>query len=274
MKPSLALAITQNALVDLVPKTDWLMSQKLDGKRCCVEVTDGDVTVWSRNGTTTTFPTRIRDALKSSLAKGHFMIDGELLNAGDEKEQKFFAFDMPVAGNLIGLDTPFKDRLAALEQLSTLCGWPESKVLATLSYASTTDEKSRLIRRLYSNRAEGVIARHVNGVYKSGRRCDTLLKAKFVKDADVVVLAKNTAGKDNITVGVYKDGRMVEVGRCTALVGDGPACNVGEVVQLDYLYLGPHGRLVQPTNPRLRIDKSPQECDWDQLVPTDKAVLS
>lgn len=80
-------------------------------------------------------------------------------------------------------------------------------------------------------------------------------------------------GKQNLRLAVYRDGKKVDVGDCTARAGDGLAIKKGDVVEVRYLYVGANGRLYQPTFPKIRDDKAPHECTWDQLVHVQKGVL-
>jgi ATP-dependent DNA ligase len=264
--------VTQRGLVGLVANDDWWMSRKMDGKRLLVHVKNGKLTAYNRSGGEIDIPQILREFLRRALKGSEFILDGEMMNGVEKKDVKYFVFDLPMAGNVVGLDTPFAKRLEALGELSKLCEWPASNLVGTLAYAKTTEEKTRMLRRLYAAHAEGVMLRHVNGAYKPGRRVDTLLKGKFYKDCECVVLDTNIDGKSNLSLGVYKNGEMVEIGRCSALTADGPSCVVGSIVTVTYLYLGPHGRLVQPTSPKLRGDKEAVECDYSQLVPTSKAL--
>jgi hypothetical protein len=40
---------------------------------------------------------------------------------------------------------------------------------------------------------------------------------------------------------------------------------VGDVVTVILLYSTDDNRLYQPTMPKIRLDKAPEECGWDQL---------
>ena len=115
-----------------------------------------------------------------------------------------------------------------------------------------------------------------DAIYTPGLRSPGILKAKFVKTVDCVVLGLRRNGKDNVVIGLHDaDGTMVDIGEVTGLAGDGNTLKVGEVCEVQYLYavdpLRP--RLVQPTRPTRRTDKTPDECTLDQIQFTDKTVL-
>jgi hypothetical protein len=134
-----------------------------------------------------------------------------------------------------------------------------------------------LVRAVLQVGGEGIIVRDQEAPYESGRRTSALRKAKFIKTMDVVVTARGRDGKDNLSIGVYDGDRLVDLGTVTAMAGDGPTLQVGQVCEVRYLYahLSPDGpRLIQVTMPRLRTDKLPAECTLDQARWLSRTVVS
>jgi bifunctional non-homologous end joining protein LigD len=266
----------QAGFLKLAEDDNWVMSQKLDGVRALVEYEKGKLKAWGRDGQPLSINMNtVENHLRNVIPKGRFVFDGELLKNEViyNVTYRYFVFDLVEAAGIVSPSDPFGERLAALEHVSQLCKWDMSPSIAQLLYFKTTDEKLRLIRRLYLNRAEGVMARRADSGYEFGRRSPKLVKFKFVKDADCVVLERNRDGKENVVLGVYDNGELKEIGVCSALTGHGEFCQPGQVVTVNYLYLGPHGRLVQATNPRVRLDKAPTDCDLDQMVSTNKEIV-
>jgi ATP dependent DNA ligase domain len=235
-------------------------------------VDDGEVTAFGRNGQVFKLHYLMVMSLRSAMSNGLWYIDGEVAKA-DDRHSYFFAFDMPVAGDLITPQTPFAQRLQALEHVAKLAQWDDHAPLGVLHYARTPQEKVDLVTRLKANHAEGVILRNLNGQYHEAIRSTDCLKFKFVLEADCVVSDIGAGGKNNIVLSVYRDGKLVEVGKCTALAGDASAIKKDDVVTVRYLYVSEDGRLVQPTYPLIRVDKSPEECLFNQLVPASREVL-
>jgi len=112
------------------------------------------------------------------------------------------------------------------------------------------------IERLRYDNREGVVLHEDTRVYKY----------KFVKQVDCFVTGVGLDGKNNLSLSVYNDeGKEVNVGRISALTGDGKHVTMGDVVQVNCLYATKSLRLYQPTKPIIRKDKLPQECGIQQL---------
>ena len=81
-----------------------------------------------------------------------------------------------------------------------------------------------------------------------------------------MVIDRGINGKDNLLLGVYRDGEMVEVGKVSALTGDGPRVSIGDVVTVKVLYASAAGKLYLPVTPHLRTDKSRTDCGYEQII--------
>ena len=277
MRPMLAKPITQTRLLELAHDDEWVMSPKIDGRRIVAEVDSGQVVnLWSRSGGKAQFPHRnLYRTLGQTLSAGQWAVDGEVVRTVDGLNHVFW-FDVIRAGNVIGPASPFRERLAALETLGDRA-WESIVVMGNLAYAKTTQEKLQLVQRVYTHKGEGIVARHLDGLYEEPKRpddrSDTMLKFKFVRTADCIVVGKKKDGKDNLVLAVYRDGERIEVGEVTALAGNGRFADVGMVVEVRYRTTSPDGRLIEPTKPMIRTDKNPEDCCWDQLVFGERIVL-
>lgn len=272
MKPMRATPVTQDVLRECVHSDQWVISQKIDGRRALVEVLDGKVTAYGRDGQVFKLGNQMDQTFAAAMPNGRWLIDGELART-EGRYYVFFAFDLPVAGNLISPTSPFGERLQALEHLSKLAKWESHGPLGVLHYAKDEQAKASLVIQLKLHNAEGVILRKVSGVYKEAIESREYLKYKFTLDADCVVREVGAEGKHNIVLAVYRDGKLTDVGKCTAMAGDGASIQVNDVVTVRYSHLSDDGRLVHPTYPLIRKDKQPEECGWEQLVPADRRVF-
>jgi ATP-dependent DNA ligase len=95
-----------------------------------------------------------------------------MLWAGDEKHL------------LCAPSMPFGERWRVLSGLAELTHWEDSEVFSLLTTAIDRFEKVRMVRRLTESRAEGVIARRLDGVYRAGVRSHDVVKFKFVKTVE------------------------------------------------------------------------------------------
>jgi bifunctional non-homologous end joining protein LigD len=258
----LATTMTQERLLEVCADPDWVLQQKFDGHRLAIRFQDGFLRGFARNGTSKEIPLVIADALAPISRIGEFWLDGELIpgSAGLRSASAYHVFDMMVDW---ASDLPFAARSGMVE---AIVGVLNSPVAAPVETVYEETDKLHFVRRMLESGAEGVIARDANAVYEAGRRSKGCLRFKFTKSLDSVVLEKSRDQKDNLVLGLWDGERFVEVGKVSALTGDGPRVEKGDVVEIGYLYVGANGRLVQPVRPRLRTDKEPQECLIEQLT--------
>lgn len=266
----LAQSIDSAKLLTYAQDDQWWFQQKVDGIRAVLLCENGQVQPLNRNGAPLQkdVPHEIRNAFKPITARTS-VVDGEMI------EGVFYVFDLPTFGNVVSLRSSYEDRYAALEVVIPALNTPIVKLLPT---AKTTAAKLELARDVLAAGLEGIIVRDKRAPYVPGLRVPTVLKAKFTKDADCVVMAVNLDGKQNMRLGVYDaSGTLVSVGECTGLAGDGPEiCSkglVGAVVKVRYLSMY-HKRLYQPNLPTLRTDKAAVDCSIDQFRTTDRRVLA
>jgi ATP-dependent DNA ligase len=268
----LAESTTMDRLPDYARDDKWWAQLKADGQRYLIEINDGAITVVNRAGQPKT--TMVSHAVLGEFEKfdkGHWVFDGELVGT------QLLIFDLPVAASLIGANTPFEERYAALELLFN--EWqPDPAKVQLLPCARTEAEKTALAKTAQNDRREGIMLRHRQGIYQPARRSHHLLKAKFVKDIDVIVTALRHEGKDNAVLSLLDpaNDRVVEVGRAST-IGKKPEPQVGQVWETRFLYV------VDPANPRLyqpRLircrdgEKELHECLIDQIEDsfTDKVL--
>ena len=274
IKPMLALAADRRILPELANDDAYSFQQKMDGKRLILVADNGKITAYNRSGVKTDLPNYLQISIKAALKEGTFVLDGEIMRV-NERLSHLFLFDMPVAGELITPASPYIDRLTALRELVRLC-WPNDQD-ARVSVLGTVDEsrdKARMPGRLLSVGAEGIIVRRKDGKYAPGKRTQDMLKVKFIHSADCEVIEIGRDGKDNLVLGCYDDqGKQVEVGVVSRLTGDGKAAVLGCVLEVSFLHFSPGGRMVQPTMPRLRLDKAARDCSMNQFTPVDLRAL-
>jgi len=252
----------------LVGDDNWIAEQKYDGTRVMVRVDADGQHLYGWDGR----PMRHAAAMQwapSLLAKFPaasplpLQIDGELLIA----DGRFVAFDIlavPLDG--VAVHTLAWDvRRALLESACATLGLEVSAV------AYDTASKLALIEGARDGGYEGVVLKDRTAACLPGKRPASQRKLKFYREADCIVTARDTDSACNASLAVYADGRLVPVGRCSML--GKPPVEVGDVVEIKYLYATASLTLYQPTLLRVRDDKTPAECSLDQLAATCKGVL-
>ena len=245
---------TLDEAVKFAVDDNYELTPKMDGTRLLVAV-DQDVSGWSRNGEAARIPAPIHAALQ---AVPGVVLDGELL--GDV----YVVFDAPTLP-VHGPDAPLSERRSNLEQLFQL--WNPGPHIRLCPNAVLLDDKADLIATVNHGRGEGLVAKHLNSPYTFGARTRDWIKLKRHHTIDCVVawLGRDHGEKHNMGLVVYRDGEPVDVGECGTLTGEGLHAKVGDVVEVRVLYASASGRLVQPTLPKMRPDKTPEECTWDQI---------
>lgn len=262
IKPMLANVGDIADLVAYCEDDNYWLEQKLDGHRIVLDFSGGTITAKERNGNVSQhnskFQTDEWEAVATKMDRD-FILDGEWMSG------EYWVFDMPYCASVVSFDSPYDVRRAVLETVGHNMGL---KVVPT---ATDTDEKLELVKRCIKNRAEGVMIKRRDGKYHPGARTNDCLKGKFTKTADLVVSAKGIGGKENLTLCAWDGTKLVEVGRCSAI--GKPHCDVGDVIEVKYLYLGANNKLVQPTMLKTRPDKTMKQCEFAQLKATNKDVL-
>lgn len=183
---------------------------------------------------------------------------------------------MEVGGTVFtDIDSAYRSRREALSVLARTLASP---VVIEARSARSEDEKRAILRAVEASNGEGVMVKDLDAAYHPGKRVKHSVKVKFVKTADVVVTAssrgRNAAGRETgaFTIAITDEtGALVEVGSTSAI---GKAhVEVGDVIEVAYLYMGAGGRLVQPRMMQRRDDKTAADCTAAQFPVYSKEVL-
>ena len=262
MKPQLLREVEYADLDTYLDSDDYAMSQKLDGTRVMIKRTSTGVQGIGRSGGTIPLPGNVRSAFMK--VKSDWTFDGELI--GDT----YHVFDVVEFPGGTLAHHPWRERHKLCQNVLQDFA---SCVKVVPQYFG--DNKRKFFQDCNDARTEGVVFSNVNGRYRYGTRSPLSLKYKFVKTIDCIVIDKEVNSKDNIALGVYDNGELVDIGKCSAITGDGKktSFNVGDVVTVTYLYGTNAKRLYQPVRPMLRTDKEPQECLMDQMILKSDTIL-
>ncbi len=260
--------ITEDVTVvdDMIASDDWVMQQKMDGTRALVYITENSIDFYGAGGKPLSHTAAMQhfDTIRDSLADlmhqtrgGHVLLDGELMIRTGE----YRVFDIVV--ELLSqrlrysilrshIAPRFGDAVTLVEQ------WETAAV------------KRHVLTRMQDTGVEGVVFKHRDGIYTQEGRSRDVVKYKFIQTADVVVTgstrSRNEAGRE---IGSFEfaipddDGELVPLGACSAI--GKPQVEVGNVIEVAFLYRDHTGGLVQPRMTRVRHDKMPWECTADQF---------
>lgn len=259
----LAVPPGSQSLDSLLDNDAWGAQEKSDGHRVVVRCEPGrKVQVYNRAGQPRqhVIPAFMIEAFTKVPFTATF--DGELV--GTNGDAFLWLFDLPAAGSHVGPTNEYQFRHEVLTTFME--AWGPSRI-DVLPLAVGSAAKRALLGWVEDEGREGLVFKRLNSRYMHGRRSPNWVKHKLRQDGDVIVLDKGVGGRDNLVLGAYDDGKLVEVGHCTALNGDGPSISKGDVIIVNYVHFSKGGRLVQPTRPRLRAmtDKRPEDCTTDQF---------
>lgn len=259
MEPMLARPCPEPDAPELLGSDDWVMQPKIDGERLLVAVLNGEVRGWNRAGTQVTVGSKIAESM---VAPGmNFMLDGELVG------NRLLVFDAPAVEGFCDETTVLSDRLTVLSKLMGI--WKPGEHIRQVMSPDDSVSKMDMLQAVYERNGEGVMFKAKRSLYRYGDRSREWLKLKRYHSVDCVVVSESE-DRNSVTVSVYRDGQLVDpdgdgVGTVGTLTGDGPRVKVGDVIEVRVLYTSKSGKIVQPTMPRIRGDKSPVECTFDQI---------
>lgn len=259
MKAMLASSITLfgEQAQSLLKDAHWVCEPKYDGIRTLVVINEDGVQWRNRNDEPLLKPVPLAvDRTLATLPSG-LIFDGEIVG------ERLYVFDLPQFG--VGLvNMAYQRRRQTLEEVAAIIGIDTHLRLSERAFGS--EGKEKMLRRARDEHWEGIMFKHVYGLYLPGKRSTKMLKMKFVKHIDCVVIETGVDNKENASLGVWELSgarpRMVEVGKCS-LVGK-EEVEPGDVIEVRYLYAN-NNRLVQPRLIRKRTDKRPYSCTVDQL---------
>ena len=226
---------------------DWVMEEKHDGRRLMVRVTAGAVEGANRKGLLVSLPREIEDALKNGA---DCVLDGEWIGA------QLYVFDIL---SYAGEDISGKPYLERIKVRNALPLGPGSAVKLVETFIGT-EAKMAAYRQLEQAKREGVVFKNVQASYKVGRPNvgGTQFKYKFYATCSAVVGTVNAQR----SVGLLLDG--VGVGNVT-ISSNFDIPQVGDIVEVRYLYYNPGGALYQAVYLGVRDDIDVTECTLSQL---------
>lgn len=284
LSPMLAENAGTSRLLELVNDDHYALEEKLDGHRTLVHKPAGEVAVViGRNGQASQHNDKFlagyaASDLPSRRARELNRIPHDVILDGELIDDVLHIFDMPYFTGIgqVSPDDPWEHRRASLCRL--LLDWEPDPTLFRLVESATFHEpKIELAMQCLRDEAEGLMAKLKSAPYRSGRRSAGSLKIKFTLDADFEIIDLGFEDRNNAVLAVYHDGKQVLVGR--AKTSDKHDPQVGEVWTVRFLRFNEHdedqsGRLYQPRFICKRMDKSPRECLYSQLVQTRKKVTT
>lgn len=253
--PQLLNSIEFDQLDKYLNDDHWATQQKIDGIRILYQVEDGVVKAINRTGIeVATKPLIAKEVLE--LAQGDkIILDGEVV--GDN----YYIFDLlELNEDLKPLS--YQERLGRLMMLTR--NW-DTKSCAVIDTAFRVAEKKKMLEKLLSSNAEGIVLKNLKAEYKPGRpnSLGDQLKCKFVQTASAMVIGINE--KRSVIMGMIKDNSIKPVGS-VKIPQNMEIPKIGNAIEVRYLYaFKATDALFQPIYLGVRNDINTSECKIDQL---------
>jgi bifunctional non-homologous end joining protein LigD len=251
--PQLLTPTTEEELETLLDAPNWIVQEKLDGKRLLLRKEGQTVTGINRRGLACGLPENIvMDAL--ALA-GDWLLDGEFVGT------VYHAFDLLEHEGSYRRH-PLKERLVVLLNLLASGQAPWIRFVSPIQGKAM---KRRFVENCRESGCEGVVLKRWDAPYIPGRPASggDQRKFKFVATASVVVT--NVNARRSVQIGIVEGNSVVPAGNVTIPM-DKDIPGIGDIVEVRYLYAFPEsGALFQPVYLGVRDDIELKDCTRDQL---------
>lgn len=271
-QPQLLNDIDRDAALALIQDDDWVMEEKMDGRRIAVAISPSDVRISNKSARACSIPAPIVTAIQSLTSLEYLgpvlyvEADGELV--GD----KYHVFDIFAIDGTDLRHLPYETRAAHYAKLikrnKALAGG--NSVLDAIEAVETfygAAAKRAAFERIEGRNGEGVVFKRRDMVYAAGRPNSggPALKFKFKESSTAICLGNSIDGKRSIRLGLLSsEGEMVNVGKVTVPPNQ-PVPQQNDLVEIQYLYKYQDGALFQPVLLGIRDDQNRSDCTLAQV---------
>lgn len=247
--PQLLNTIEQEELEQYINDEDYIAQEKMDGERRML-ISESSVKGLNKKGTEVPLPT----VIVKSLPVQECILDGEII--GD----KLFVFDVLSINGKDLKSTHCTERLGYLNSLN--CG----KAIEFVYTASSAKDKRALYEKLKAENKEGIVFKKKFSPYTAGRPASggNALKFKFQNTATFVV-KDHTKGKRSVGLEMTSPDGWQFMGKVT-IPPNHDIPNVGELVEVQYLYCYKNGCVFQPVYKGKRTDSDLTDATISQIV--------
>jgi len=245
--PQLLNETEEESIDALINDDSWGMQEKHDGQRKTMTYIGDQLIIGNKKGIKTSILEETGFHFSASAEK--LQIPGLVVD-GEDMGEYIVLFDC------LSHPGTYSERYNYLEGLNL-----HTKRIKISPLVVTKDAKRILYNELKKNKAEGVVFKKLDALYKPGRPASggTQLKFKFRETCSCIVSGEST-GKNSISLlALDEKGKEVNIGNATVYPNQVmPAA--GEIVEIKYLYYYPGGSLYQPVflGPRNDVDR--EEC--------------
>ncbi|WP_342314734.1 DNA ligase (plasmid) [Mycobacterium avium subsp. hominissuis] len=252
--PQLLNVISDTEVDRIVADPQWVMQEKFDGRRLMLRKVGGAVEGINKLGLIAGVAAPVAAAARA--LPGDFILDGEVI------DDTLHVFDLLSYDGFDLREQAYGDRYRTLTHL--IDGAGPAAAIRYVDCWSDGRDKSEQLERLRERNAEGVVFKRWDAPYRQGRPNSggTQLKLKFVATISAMVTTVNQ--QRSVGVSLLDGDDWKAVGNVTVPANqDRP--QIGDVVEIRYLYAADGGALYQPVLLGVRDDVEPAECVVAQL---------
>lgn len=236
----------ETMLENLLNDDEHIMQEKHDGERRPVRVENSEITAMNKEGVVSALPQNVAD--DALLFGADIHMDGEAM--GD----RYVVFDLLHWQGESLRDKPYEARFA---QLRALCAEQRFSGIEVTNWADTPETKRALFEQLKNHNAEGVVFKRKNAPYSPSRPASggSQHKYKFEEVCSVHVSARNNKRSVAVECWHNDNDTPIALGDIT-IPANHDIPNVGDIVNVRYLYKYENGSLFQTTYLGTRTDQT------------------
>lgn len=252
--PQLLNVISDTEADRIMADPQWVMQEKFDGRRLMLRKVGASVEGINKLGLIVGVAAPIAAAARA--LPGDFVLDGEVI------DDTLHVFDLLSYDGFDLREQAYGDRYLTLTHLIDVAG-PATHIHYVDCWSDGHD-KAEQLAQLRERNAEGVVFKRSDAPYRPGRPNSggTQLKLKFVATISAMVTSVNQQRSVGVSLLDGDDWRAV--GNVTVPANQNRP-QMGDVVEIRYLYAADGGALYQPVLLGVRDDVEPAECVVAQL---------
>ena len=252
-RPALLSVAEEADLSGLLSNTFFAASEKIDGERRGVEVTDSAIMGMNRKGLYVPAPVHWGDTL-SRLPVGT-LVDGE------HEHSNLFIFDCVRLGSEDLTSMKYADRVKIIRDAINKFKKPNCGV-SVLETFTDAEQKLALLAKVRAANGEGLVFRNIGDSYQAGISNGSIKYILY--ETSTCVVTKINSGVHSVGLSMFDaSGALEFVGNVT--LPPSVSASLGDLVDVRYKHRFSGGSLYQPVFKRIRTDLDTSAATLTQI---------